>query len=338
MSDRVLVTGGAGYVGSAIVEALLATGHRVAVFDNLSTGHRSALSGLDVELIRGDLADRPSLDSALGRFPAEAVIHAAGSIKAGESMKDPGKYYRNNVVNSINLLDAMVARGIQRFIFSSSAAVYGDPVRIPIEEADPVAPVNTYGETKLAIERAAAWYGRAHGIRSISLRYFNAAGATERLGENHRPETHIIPLVLRVALGQAASVPVFGTDYPTPDGTVIRDYVHISDLARAHVLALAAVGRPTDSTEDPPAAARAFNLGSGTGFSVRQVVETCRQVTGQPIPSVDSPRRPGDPAVLVASPRRAMDVLGWAPALGDLQSIIASAWTWHERHPNGYGD
>ena len=338
MSDRVLVTGGAGYVGSAVVEALLAAGHRVTVFDDLSTGHREAVATSDVELIQGDLADRPCLDAALERVRADAVIHVAGSIQAGESMKDPGKYYRNNVINSINLLDAMVTRGVTRFIFSSSAAVYGNPARVPIEEDDALAPVNTYGETKLAIERAATWYGQAHGIRSIFLRYFNAAGATERLGENHQPETHVIPLVLRVALGQAASVPVFGTDYPTPDGTVIRDYVHISDLAQAHVLALAAVGRPSDPTGEPSDVARAFNLGSGTGFSVREVVETCRQVTGQPIPSIESPRRPGDPAVLVASPRRAMNVLGWAPVRGDLRSIIVSAWAWHERHPNGYGD
>ncbi len=334
MSDRVLVTGGAGYVGSAVVEALLAAGHRVTVFDNLSTGHRSALVGLDVEVIRGDLGDRSGLETALGRAHADAVIHVAGSIQAGESMKDPGKYYRENVVNSINLLDAIVSRGIQRFIFSSSAAVYGDPVRIPIEEDDPVAPVNTYGETKLAIERAATWYGRAHGIQSIFLRYFNAAGATERVGEGHQPETHVIPLILRVALGQAESVSVYGNDYPTPDGTVIRDYVHVADLAQAHVQALAATER--DTADEASARSRAFNLGSGTGFSVRQVVDTCRQVTGHPIPSVDAPRRPGDPAILVASPRRAMDGLGWQPIHADLRSIVASAWAWHACHPNGY--
>lgn len=334
MSARVLVTGGAGYVGGAVVEALVSAGHRVAVFDNLSAGHRSALDGIDVELIQGDLADRSAIERALQTFQVDAVIHVAGSIQAGESMKDPGKYYRNNVVNSINLLDAMVATGVRRFVFSSSAGVYGNPVRVPIEEDDPVAPVNTYGETKLAIERAATWYGQAHGFRSIFLRYFNAAGATDRLGENHEPETHLIPLVLRVALGKADHFAIFGTDYPTPDGTAIRDYVHVADLAHAHVLAVDADERAGVGATSAPSSA--FNLGSGTGFSVREVVEACRRVTGHPIPTVETARRPGDPAVLVANPRRAMDVLGWRPRFADIDSIVASAWTWHKTHPNGY--
>ncbi|HLZ09786.1 MAG TPA: UDP-glucose 4-epimerase GalE, partial [Chloroflexota bacterium] len=238
VTRRVLVTGGAGYVGSAVVEALLENGHRVGIFDNFSTGHRETFAGLDVTVVGGDLADRAAIAAALGTFGAEAVIHTAGSIEAGESMKDPGKYYRNNVINSLNLLDAMIETGVTRFVFSSSAGVYGNPIRLPIEEDDPLAPVNCYGETKLAIERAAAWYSQAHGLRSVFLRYFNAAGATARLGEAHNPESHVIPLVLRVALGQREHFSIYGTDYPTPDGTTLRDYVHIADLAQAHQLAL----------------------------------------------------------------------------------------------------
>ena len=337
MSTRVLVTGGAGYVGSAVVDALLAAGHRVAVFDNFSTGHSSVLLNLDVELIRGDLGDRRAIENALRQFNAQAVVHVAGSIQAGESMTDPGKYYRNNVVNSINLLDAMVATGVQRFVFSSSAAVYGNPVRVPIDEDDPLCPTNTYGETKLAIERAASWYGQAHGFNSIFLRYFNAAGATERLGENHDPETHLIPLALRVAQGKAEHVLIFGNDYATPDGTAVRDYVHIADLAQAHILAVTARDEIIGVNQNGRPSSVAFNLGSGTGFSVWQVVAMCRKVTGQPIPAVETSRRPGDPAVLVANPRRAIEFLGWQPRFGDLASIVASAWDWHRKHPDGYG-
>jgi UDP-glucose 4-epimerase len=331
---KILVTGGAGYVGSAVVDALLAAGHAVAVFDNLTTGHRATLAGLDVSFVDGDLADRAAIGDALRQFRADAVIHTAGSIEAGESMKDPGKFYRNNVVNSINLLDAMIENGVSRFVFSSSAGVYGTPARVPIDEDDPLAPVNCYGETKLAIERAAAWYGRAHGLRSVFLRYFNAAGATERLGEAHQPESHVIPLVLQVALGKRERFSIFGTDYPTPDGTAVRDYVHIADLAQGHLLALDYV--PTGSAAETEPLHRAFNLGSGTGFSVRQVVDTARQVTGHPIPVLESPRRPGDPPALVASNRQALEVLGWRPRYGDLESIVASAWAWHQKHPNGY--
>lgn len=335
MSLRVLVTGGAGYVGSAVVDTLLEAGHPVAVFDNLSTGHPQALRGLGAELVPGDLADRDAIKDALRRFRAEAVVHVAGSIQAGESMTNPGQYYRNNVVGSINLLDAMVATGVRTLVFSSSAAVYGNPLRVPIVEDDPLQPVSTYGETKLAIERAAFWYGHGHGLRSVFLRYFNAAGATELLGESHEPETHLIPLVLRVALGKAKEIAILGTDYPTPDGTAIRDYVHIADLARAHLLALAAIDR---LTADPAGGSpvRAFNLGSGTGFSVREVVETCRRVTGHPIPAVEKPRRTGDPAVLVADPRQARETLGWQPRFADLESIVASAWAWHRTHPTGF--
>jgi UDP-glucose 4-epimerase len=331
---QILVTGGAGYVGSAVVEALLAAGHRVAVFDNLSTGHREALAGQDVTFVEGDLGDRPAIATALRENPTDAVIHTAGSIEAGESMTNPGKYYQNNVVNSINLLDAMVAAGVGRLVFSSSAGVYGNPVRVPIEEGDPQAPVNCYGETKLAIERAARWYSQAHPLRAIFLRYFNAAGATERLGEAHQPETHVIPRILQVALGKQPRFTLFGTDYPTPDGTCIRDYVHIADLAQAHALAIEFAATLGGEFGSPRHAA--FNLGSGSGFSNRQVLETARRVTGQPIPSDELPRRPGDPAILVASPRQAIETLGWQPRYGDLESILRSAWEWHLKHPNGY--
>ncbi|MHB8674813.1 MAG: UDP-glucose 4-epimerase GalE [Candidatus Limnocylindrales bacterium] len=326
MSKRVLVTGGAGYVGSAVVEALLSAGHEVIVFDNFSTGHREALPANDVELIVGDLANRTAIEAALRRANVDAVIHTAGSIEAGESMVNPGKYYRDNVVNSINLLDVIVTAGVGRFVFSSSAGIYGNPTRVPIEEGDPATPVNTYGETKLAIERAATWYSQAHGLSSVFLRYFNAAGATERLGENHQPESHVIPRVLQVALGEREHFSIFGTDYPTPDGTVIRDYVHIVDLALAHVLAVTA----------PIAGATAFNLGSGSGFSVRQVVDVSREVTGHPIPAIEADRRPGDPAVLVADSRRAREVLGWQPRYDNLEAIIGSAWAWHQRFPKGF--
>lgn len=327
---RVVVTGGAGYVGSAVVEALLAVGHRVAVFDSLITGHPESLAGQEVSLIQGDLADRAAIEQALRGFTADAVIHTAGSIEAGESMRDPGKYYRNNVINSINLLDAMANNDVRRFVFSSSAGVYGNPTRVPIEEDDPKAPENCYGETKLAIERAASWYGRI-GLRSVFLRYFNAAGATERLGEAHDPETHVIPLCLQVALGQREQFSIYGTDYPTPDGTAVRDYVHITDLAQAHARALELAW---DDESGPTW--KAFNLGSGTGFSVREVVEMARQVSGHAIPTIETPRRPGDPAALVANPRKAIEQLGWTPRYGDLTSIISSAWHWHRRHPHGY--
>lgn len=327
---RVAVTGGAGYVGSAIVEALLATGHQVMVFDSLATGHRESLAGQEITLIQGDLAERAAIDRAFQTFGVEAVIHTAGSIEAGESMRNPGKYYQNNVVNSINLLDAMAENGVKRLVFSSSAGVYGNPTRVPIEEDDPKVPENCYGETKLVIERAAAWYGRT-GLRSVFLRYFNAAGATERLGEAHDPETHVIPLCLQVALGQRERFSIYGTDYPTPDGTAIRDFVHIADLAQAHVRALELSWSDANSP-----AWEAFNLGSGTGFSVREVVEMARKVSGRPIPVAETPRRPGDPAALVANPRKAIEQLGWTPRFGDLESIIASAWRWHQRHPRGY--
>lgn len=330
--ERVLVTGGAGYVGSAVVEALGRSGAAVAVFDNFATGHHAALKGSDAEVFVGDLADHAAIDAALAAFQPTAVVHTAGSILAGESMVNPGKYYRDNVVNSLNLLDAMVARGVNRFVFSSSAAVYGNPIRVPIEEDDATAPVNCYGETKLAIERAAGWYDVAHGLRSIFLRYFNAAGATDRLGEAHQPESHLIPIVLEVALGKRDRLQINGNDYPTPDGTVIRDYIHLSDLARAHVLAVSATRQ---SAEGAPRH-RAYNLGNGSGFSIGEVVAAARAVTGHPIPAEEGPRRPGDPAILVANAERAARELGWTPEIPDIAAIISSAWEWHQQHPEGY--
>jgi len=332
--QRVLVTGGAGYVGSALVEALVAAGHAVAVFDDLSTGHRETLAGLDISFVEGHLGDRAAIEAALGEFGADAVVHTAGSIEAGESMVNPSKYYRNNVANSLNLLDALVATGVSRFVFSSSAGVYGNPVRVPIEEEDPKAPVNCYGETKLTIERAATWYSQAYELRSVFLRYFNAAGATERLGEAHLPESHLIPLILQVPLGKRERFRLFGTDYPTPDGTCIRDYVHIADLAQAHVLAISHAETLGGAAASPRH--QAFNLGSGSGFSNRQVLDAARRVTGHPIPTDELPRRPGDPAELVASSALAQAVLGWRPRFSDVDTIIRSAWEWHQRHPNGY--
>ncbi|MCL5027096.1 MAG: UDP-glucose 4-epimerase GalE [Chloroflexi bacterium] len=324
---RVMVTGGAGYIGSVVVAELLADGHEVVVFDNLNKGHRQAVSPY-AGLVVGDLADGEKLVNALHDYGVECVVHMASFIEAGESVINPTKYFRNNVMNCISLLGAMVTTGVSRFVFSSSAGVYGDPERIPIDESAPLRPTNPYGESKLTIERLLPWYERAHKLRYVSLRYFNAAGAAGCLGEDHSPETHLIPIVLQVALGQRLSVSIFGTDYPTPDGTCIRDYIHVVDLAQAHVLALRALGEGCASA--------IYNLGNGNGFSVREVIEVARQVTGQPIPAVESSRRPGDPAVLVASSQRIVSELGWQPRFADLATIIRSAWEWHGQHPQGY--
>ncbi len=321
---KILVTGGAGYIGSIVIEQLLDIGHEVVALDNLSVGHRAAVDPR-AEFAEMDLADRGRLVDLVrsGRF--DAVMHFAANAEVGESMENPTKYFRNNVANGIHLLEAVVAGGVRRIVFSSTCATYGIPERMPITEETPQNPVNPYGESKLAFERILRWYDRIHGIVSVSLRYFNAAGASERFGEDHEPESHLVPNVLRVPLGKAEKVPVFGNDYPTPDGTCIRDYVHVKDLGEAHILAL----------EYPRTTA--FNLGTGRGSSVLEVVETARRITGHPIPVEFLPRRPGDPPRLVAGAERAAEELGWKPRR-DLEEILRTAWDWHRRHPDGYGD
>jgi UDP-glucose 4-epimerase len=331
---RVLVTGGAGYIGSVVAEELLQAGHPVVIFDNLSRGYRQAVPK-SAELVVGDLADRAALDQLfrsrdLDSRGFDAVMHFAALIEAGESMKAPEKFFRNNTANALTLLEAMLAAGVKRFVFSSTAALFGNPARTPIEEDDPVHPTNAYGESKLLVERMLSWFHQIHGLRYASLRYFNAAGASRPdQGEAHQPETHLIPRILEVALGRAEHVNIFGTDYATPDGTCIRDYIHVSDLARAHLLALEAL-------ENGPRNPLIYNLGSGQGFSVRQVVEVAREVTGHPIPVLESPRRAGDPAVLVASSEKIRRELGWQPRFPDLKTIVESAWQWHRTHPDGY--
>jgi UDP-glucose 4-epimerase len=324
---RILVTGGAGYIGSVTVAHLLDRGHAVAAIDNLSSGHRQAVDARAV-FVEGDVGDAGALGRLFDDFHPDAVMHLAAVALVSESMKAPGKYYRENVDKGRVLLETMTARGVTDIVFSSTAAVYGEPRRIPIQETDPLEPTNTYGETKLAFERMLRWFGVAHGLRFCALRYFNAAGCTATLGEEHEPETHIIPRVLGVALGRWPEVEVFGTDYDTRDGSCVRDYVHIVDLAEAHEKALASVARG----ESPGI----VNLGNGQGYSVLEVVQTAEKVTGRPIPHRTSPRRPGDPATLVASSQLARQRLGWTPRHPDLESIVASAWRWHQANPHGY--
>jgi len=327
----ILVAGGAGYIGSHTVRALLERGETVLVLDDLREGHRAALPD-SVILLDVDLQDRAATLAALAEHKPEAVFHFAASCYVGESVTDPGAYYRNNFIATLNLLDGMVGAGSKRFIFSSTCATYGDPPSLPITEDMPKEPVNPYGRTKLFCEGALADYEIAHGIQSVSLRYFNAAGAhpSGELGEDHAPETHLIPLVLEVALGQRADIKIFGTDYDTPDGTCIRDYIHIVDLAEAHILGLEALrdGRITRA---------AFNLGNEEGHSVKQVIESAREITGHPIPAIEAERRPGDPPRLVGSSALAREMLGWEPKFGDLKSILETAWNWHRLHPQGYG-
>ena len=324
---RVVVTGGAGYIGSVVADELLQAGHDVVVFDNLSRGHRQAVPK-NAELVVGDLADRAALDTLFQSRATDAVMHFAALIEAGESMKAPEQFFRNNTANALTLVEAMLASGIKHLVFSSTAALYGNSERTPIKEEDTLRPTNAYGESKLLMERMLAWFHQIHGLRYASLRYFNAAGASRPdKGEAHQPETHLIPRILQVALGRAEHASVFGTDYPTPDGTCVRDYIHVSDLARAHLLALQALA---DS------APLVYNLGNGQGFSVREVVDVARKVTGHPIPVIESPRRAGDSAVLIASSEKIRRELGWQPRFGDLQSIVESAWQWHRSHPDGY--
>ena len=317
---RVVVTGGAGYIGSVVTEALVEQEHQVLVIDNLSKGHPDAIVP-EAEFAQVDLLDGTAITREMREFGAEAVVHLAASSLVGESMTAPDRYYRNNVVAGLTLLDAMRASGVHHLVFSSTAAVYGEPEQQPITEEARTAPTNTYGETKLAFEQALRWYHQAYGIHSVSLRYFNAAGASDRNGERHDPETHLIPLVLQAAAGRLPEVTVFGDDYPTRDGTCVRDYIHVRDLAQAHILAL------------PFLAARggrhAFNLGcGGDGYTVREVIDTARRVTKREVPVRMAPRRAGDPAVLVASSTRIGEALGWAPQFDRLDTIIESAWRW----------
>ena len=330
---NVFVTGGAGYIGSVVAEELLQAGHRVVVFDNLSRGHRQAVPR-NAELIKGELADRTLLDQLFRSRSIDAVLHLAALIEAGESMKAPETFFRNNSANALTLLEAMLGAGIKRFVFSSTAALYGNPERTPIEEEDRLQPTNAYGESKLLVERMLVWFHQIHGLRYASLRYFNAAGASRPdRGEAHNPETHLIPRVLDVALGRAEHVKIFGSDYPTPDGTCVRDYIHVRDLARAHLLALEALEKGTGNSNP-----LIYNLGNGQGFSVKEVVEVARQVTGHAIPTAEAPRRPGDPAILIASSQKIRRELGWQPRFADLETIVRSAWEWQSTHPKAYED
>ena len=323
---RVFVTGGAGYIGSVVTEQLVSDGHEVVVYDNLIKGHRGAVVE-GAKFVEGDLLDADKLHQTLNEHRIEAVIHMAASSLVGESVEAPGKYYHNNVVAGLVLLDAMRDCSISKIVFSSTAATYGEPESQPIYETAPNNPTNTYGETKLAFERAMHWYERAYKLRYASLRYFNAAGATEKCGEDHDPETHIIPITLQAATGKRSHVEIYGEDYPTPDGTCIRDYIHVIDLARAHILALDVLSERSGI----------YNLGcGGDGYSVRDVIDTARRVTGKDIPVRTGPRRPGDPAVLIASSDKIKKDLGWQPQFQDLGMIIESAWRWMQTHPDGY--
>ena len=319
---RVMVTGGAGYIGSVVTEALLARGHRVVVYDNLYKGHRDAVPP-GADFVLGDLLDGVTLHAAMREHEVNAVVHMAAASLVGESVTDPAKYYRQNVVAGLSLLDAMRALEVKHLVFSSTAALYGEPRKQPIEEADATFPTNPYGAAKLAFEQSLRWYDGAYGLKSVSLRYFNAAGATPRCGERHSPETHLIPLILQAAAGQREAVTVYGRDYPTRDGTCIRDYIHVIDLAEAHVLALEALASGRESG--------IFNLGcGGEGYSVQEVLDAAERVTGQRIRTLEGPRRPGDPAVLVASSERIRRELGWQAAHPGLEGIIESAWRFRE--------
>lgn len=322
---NVLVTGGAGYIGSVCVEQLCEAGHRVAVLDNLTEGHRSAVDPR-AQFIPACLSDRRAVSEALRASGAEAVLHFAANALVGESMTNPGKYFRNNVASGLNLLEAAAEVGVRKFVFSSTCATYGPPDRVPMTEDLPQRPINPYGESKLMFEKMLAWFQQIHGLEFVAFRYFNAAGATARFGEHHRIETHLIPNVLKVALGQATHCEIYGTDYPTPDGTCIRDYIHIADLADAHIRALA------------PGRQGFFNLGNGSGYSVREVIAACETVSGKAIKAVEKPRRPGDPPRLVADAAKAHRELGWTPRIPKIQDIVATAWAWHVAHREGYPD
>lgn len=326
MGLKILVTGGAGYIGAAAGRVLLDHGHEVVALDNLSRGHRAAVPG-GARFVQGDVGDADCLARLFRENKFDAVMHFAAFAEVGESMKIPAKYFRNNTVGTLTLLEACVAHNVLRFVFSSTCAIFGEPQSSPISEALPKNPVNPYGESKLQAEGMLNWFQRIHGLRYSTLRYFNACGAWKEQGEHHEPESHLIPNILRVALGKRDTVSIFGTDYPTPDGTCVRDYVHIYDLAMAHLLSLEAL----ESHE-----ALSYNLGNGKGFSVREVIDTARSVTGHPIPAIETPRRPGDPPTLVASSEKIQRELQWKPKFASLESIVQSAWDWHRAHPKGY--
>jgi UDP-glucose 4-epimerase len=322
---NVFVTGGAGYIGSICTEELLDAGHTVTVFDNLTEGHRSAVDPR-ANFIEGCLRDNKLVKQSLLDAKADAIMHFAASALVGESMTDPKKYFHNNLVNALKLADAAVETGVKKFVFSSTCATYGPPDRVPMTEDLPQRPINPYGEAKLMFEKVLIWYSQIYKLNFIAFRYFNAAGASEKYGEHHRIETHLIPNVLQVALGQKSHVEIYGTDYPTPDGTCIRDYIHIKDLAQAHMLGLQA-GKTGF-----------YNLGNGDGYSVKQVIEMCEKITGKKIPAIEKPRRPGDPPRLVAAAHKAFSELGWKPQYPKIEDIVKTAWAWHVKNPNGYAD
>src|SRR3954466_11494833 len=322
---NVFVTGGAGYIGSVCVEELINAGHAVTVLDNFSEGHRSAVDSR-AKFIQGDLGDPTLIRPALKEAKAEAVIHFAAHALVGESMTNFAKYFRNNVAKGLELLQASVDAGVKKFVFNSTCATYGPPDRVPMTEDLPQRPINPYGESKLMFEKILQWYHQIYGLEFVAVRYFNAAGASEQFGEHHRIETHLIPNVFKVALGQSTHCEIYGTDYPTTDGTCIRDYIHIVDLAQAHILALA------------PGKQGFYNLGNGDGYSVREVIDMCEKVSGKKIPAVEKPRRPGDPPKLVAAAQKAVRELGWKPKFPKLEDIVATAWEWHKLHPKGYPD
>ncbi len=322
---NVLVAGGAGYIGSVCVEQLCDAGHVVTVLDNLTEGHRSAVDPR-ARFVGVCLSDRETVLKTVRASGAEAILHFAANALVGESMTDPGKYFRNNVAAGLNLLDAACIAGVRKFVFSSTCATYGQPERVPMTEDLPQRPINPYGESKLIFERMLSWYRRIHGLEFVAFRYFNAAGASTRFGEHHRVETHLIPNVLKVALGQATHCEIYGTDYPTPDGTCVRDYIHVADLADAHIRAL------------EPGRSGFYNLGNGSGYSVREVIAACERVSGRAIRAIEKPRRPGDPPRLVADASKARRELGWEPRIPRIEDIVASAWAWHQTHPSGYPD
>ncbi len=322
---NVFVTGGAGYIGSVCVEELLNAGHKVTVYDSLIEGHRSALDPR-ATFVQGRPEEPGNILAAVKAAQPEAILHFAAHALVGESMTNPGKYFHNNVVHGLTLLNAAVEVKVTKFVFSSTCATYGPPDRVPMTEDLPQRPINPYGESKLMFEKMLKWYQEIHGLKFVAFRYFNAAGASEKFGEHHRIETHLIPNVLKVPLGQATQCEIYGTDYPTPDGTCIRDYIHIVDLAQAHMLAMT------------PGKQGFYNLGNGDGYSVRQVIQTCEQITGKKIPVVEKARRPGDPPKLVAGAEKAIRELGWKPKYPKLEDIIKTAWNWHVKHPHGYAD